>query len=288
MGLKKLQEELKVAKEDCEDQFKIIGNYKSEIDSRKKIIYFKEQDKKKLNGGMCPILNIKCPSISGQLEKVDIIKNKEIATINQEINEINNLIKAEEDCMVYYNNVYESIQKHVQRTKEYLMKLTEAQKFSAYKYTAKDVQLYTDAIKVLDSFSGYYINEWLDTLSFIINDLLKPVNISIEFTPDKEFLKVNDAGQIFKYEQLSSGQKVFLNSIFKIGLLLNNGQTCGILLIDEGINTLDNVNLQNFLEILKNVNFQVCLIYQNITKEIQDVNYLNVERKNGVSIIKHG
>ena len=282
-GIKKLQEELISAKKDCDDQYKIIGNYKSDIQSREKLVYYKEQDKKKLNGGMCPILNTKCSQISGQLEKVDTIKNKEIAIIKQEINEIDNLVKSEEDCMKYYNDVYESIQKHVQKTKDYLMKLKEAQKFSAYKYTAKDVQLYTDSIKVLDSFSGYYINEWLDNLSIIINDLLNPVNISIEFTPDKEFLKVNDSNQIFKYEQLSSGQKVFLNSIFKIGLLLNNGQTCGILIIDEGINTLDNINLQNFLEILKNLNYQTILIYQNITKEIQDVKYINLIREKGIS-----
>lgn len=285
-GIIKLQKELNAAKIECNDQYKIISNYKSEIDSRKKIIYFKEQDKKKLNGGMCPILNTKCPQISGQLEKVDIIKNKEITLINQEIGEIVNLVKSEESCMEYYNNVYESIQQHVQKTKEYAMKLREAFKFVAYKYTAKDVQLYTEAIKVLDSFSGYYINQWLDNLSIIINDLLKPVNISIEFTPDKGFLKVTDAGQVFKYEQLSSGQKVFLNAIFKIGLLLNNGQTCGILIIDEGINTLDSINLQNFLEIIKTLNFQVCLIYQNITKEMQDVNYISVERKDNNSIIK--
>ena len=35
--------------------------------------------------------------------------------------------------------------------------------------------LYTESVKVLDSFAGYFINEWLTQLSIIMNDLLKNV-----------------------------------------------------------------------------------------------------------------
>ena len=171
----------------------------------------------------------------------------------------------------------------LKKTESYLMKLTEAFKFIDYKYTKADIQLYTDAIKTLDTFSATYIQEWLTNLSVILNDLLKDLNISVEFSADKSFMKVNNNGQELKYEQLSSGQKVFLNSVFKLSILLNNGTNSGLILIDEGINNMDSVNLGKFMEILKNLRYQVCIIYQNIDKEIDDVNYIKVERKNGES-----
>jgi DNA repair exonuclease SbcCD ATPase subunit len=135
MGLKKLVEDISSAKKDCEEQYKVIGDYKSEIDSRKKIIYYKEQDIKKLNKGYCPILGRTCHELKDNLVSVETAKENEIQKIEAEITEINNLIASEEDCMKMYNDVYESIQQKISRTKEYLMKLKEAQKFSAYKYT---------------------------------------------------------------------------------------------------------------------------------------------------------
>jgi ABC-type dipeptide/oligopeptide/nickel transport system ATPase subunit len=285
MGLRKLQEELNIAKKDCDEQYKIIGNYKSEVDSRKKIIYFKEQDKKKLNGGNCPILNVKCSQISGQLEKVNIIKNKEIGTINQEIEEIDNLLQSEEDYMNHYNKIYESIQGKIQRTKDYLMKLREAQKFSNYKYTLKDVQLYTDSIKTWDSFSGWYIQTWLDNLTCIINDLLKPINIIISFSADKQFLLITEDNREMKYENLSDGQQVFLNIVFKIGILLNNGINNGIVIIDDSINLLMMENIKKLIEVLKQTPFQIFLVKQDIVKGILDVNYIDIIRKEGESKI---
>jgi len=285
-GLLRLQEELNLTKQDCDNQSKLLGNYKSEISSRNKIIYFKEQDKKKLNGGVCPILNVKCSQIGEQLSTVNLIKNKEIGIINAEIKEINNLLQSEEDLMNHYNNVYAGIQSKIQKTKECLMKLKEAFRFKEYKFTASDVTLYNDSIKTLDSFSAYYVMEWLNNLSFILNDLLRPININVKFSIEKDFIKVNDGKQELKYEQLSSGQKTFINTVFKIGILLNEGISEGLLLIDEGINTCDQISFQKLLEIISNLQFQSIIIYQNVNKEIKEVNYINVERKNGVSAIK--
>lgn len=171
----------------------------------------------------------------------------------------------------------------LKKTESYLMKLTEAFKFVEYKYTKADIQAYSDAIKTLDAFSASYIQEWLSNLSIILNDLLKDLNISVEFSADKSFMKVNNNGQELKYDQLSSGQRVFLNSIFKLSILLNNGTSTGLILIDEGINNMDNINFGKFMEILKNLRYQVCLIYQNVDKEIDEVNYIQVVRKNGES-----
>jgi protein tyrosine/serine phosphatase len=39
-----------------------------------------------------------------------------------------------------------------------------------------------DSIKILDSFSSYYITEWLSNLGIILNDLLRDLNLSVEFS----------------------------------------------------------------------------------------------------------
>ena len=285
-GLTKLTEDLSSAKKDCEDQYKVINNYRSEIESRKKIIYFREKDKAFLKVGECPVLKIKCEKLEKQLIPIEKDKEEEIQTVKQEITEITNLLKVEESCMQNCNDVYESIQKRVQRTKEYLMKLKEAQKFAAYKYTKEDVQLYADSVKILDSFSSYYIMEWLSNLEIIINDLLKGLSLSVEFSAEKDFIKIINNGEELNYSQLSSGQKKFLGTIFKIGILLQEGIHEGVLLFDEGLGDIDSVNFYKLIEILKGLNFQCVIIYQNVNKEIVDVNYINVERKEGTSTIK--
>ena len=286
-GLTKLIEDLSSAKKDYEEQYKIVGNYKSEISSREKIIYYKNQELKKAEEGICPILKQSCDRIGKRMSDLD--KNNSLAEtykIKGEITEINNLLSSEESCMQMYNDLYESIQKRVQRTKEYLMKLKEAQKFAAYKYTKEDVQLYADSVKILDSFSSYYITEWLSNLQIIINDLLKGLNLSVEFSVEKDFIKINNAGQELNYSQLSSGQKKFLGTIFKIGILLQEGINEGILLFDEGLGDIDQINFYKLIEILKGLNFQCVIIYQNVDKSIVDVNFINVERKEGTSTIK--
>jgi len=76
-----------------------------------------------------------------------------------------------------------------------------------------------------------------------------------------------------------------LNCIFKVAILLNNGINDGILMFDEGINTLDKINLKKLIDVLKNLQFQTFLIYQNYDLE-EEVNVITVVRQNGVSEIK--
>jgi len=285
-GLIQLNEQLQMARKDLEDEANILSNFKSDISSREKIIFYKEAEAKKAKEGICPILKQTCDRIGSKMtEEAKLNSQKEITQAQEEIVEIKTMLKAEEEAYNYFKSIVDSLDTKIRKTKEFMMKLKEAQKFSAYKYTIKDVQLYADSIKVLDSFSGYYITQWLETLAIIINDLLKPLNISIEFTSDRDFLSVNNAGQILKYEMLSSGQKKFLGTIFKIGILLQEGINEGILIFDEGLGDIDAINLTKLIDILKSLNFQTLLIYQNIDKSITDVNYINIERKNNESRI---
>jgi len=286
-GLKNLQEELAIAKKDWDEQEKVVNNLQGEIKAKEKLIYFKNQDKAKMNNGYCPILKEKCKSLTEKLSEVMTDKTREIANLEADIKIIDVKLKSEKDYATYCKEIYNSLYEKIQKIKGLIMKLKEAEKFSAYKYTKEDIQLYADAIKTFDSFSAYYIMEWLGNLSLIINDLLKPINISVEFSDDKDFIKVTDNGIEMKFEQLSSGQKTFLGTIFKIAILLNEGKNEEVIIIDEGINTIDQVNFINLIEVLKNLQFQTLVIYQNCPKNLEEVNYINVERKNGESKISN-
>jgi len=285
-GYLKLTTELTETKKDYDEQQIIINKYRSEIDSRQKIIYFKNQDLKKMNNGYCPILGNKCSTLQSKQKEVEVAKVNEIKIIEEEITELKNLLINEEDYLNHCKKNQDYIFNKRNKTNEYIIKLKEAQKFSAYKYTQADVQLYSDSIKTLDFFAAYYIQEWLSTLSIIINDLLKKINLSVEFSIEKDFLKLTDNGQEFNYSQLSSGQKKFLGVIFKIGILLQEGKNNELLIFDEGLGDIDVINLYKLIDILKDLNYQCVIIYQNCPEEIKDVNYIEVERKDGISKIK--
>lgn len=209
--------------------------------------------------------------------------DEEIAALKKDIAELKEFVEAGQADMEYFNAHQTAISEKRNRVYQRIIKLKEAFKFKDYKYTPKDVAIYTEAIKLLDAFAGVYINEWLKSLEVIINHLLAKVNLSIEFSPDKDFLKVMDNGQVLKYEQLSSGQKTFLSAIFKVAILLQKGLT-GIIVADEGMGALDLINLKNLIEIVKDLNFQWVIIYQNISKDIE-ANFINIERKDGKSQI---
>lgn len=214
----------------------------------------------------------------GILTRIATIKDEQIKN-EAEIIKLATSIEISNEKVEYFNK------KH-QKTQEYLMKLKEAFKFSDYKYTIKDILLYTESIKTLDSFSAFYITEWLSNLSIIINNLLKGLNLSVEFSVEKDFIKLKNNGKEFSYNQISGGQKKFLGVIFKIGILLQEGINSGVLLFDEGLGEIDVVNLYKLIEILKTLSFQSVIIYQNCPKEIKDVNYLNIIRQNGESKIQ--
>ena len=167
------------------------------------------------------------------------------------------------------------------KAREKLLRLKGAFQFKDYKYTKADIVIYDEAIKVLDTFAGEYIKEWLGSLSIILNNLLNKLNIRVEFSADKDFIKVYDNEQILKYDQLSTGQRCFLGTIFKLAILLQQNKS-GIILLDDGLNNLDRINFRNLIEILKTLPFQAICVYQN-SDEIEDTKHFIVTRENGES-----
>jgi DNA repair exonuclease SbcCD ATPase subunit len=284
-GLDEIKVDYERFSKDREEQQGVINKLRSDIKSREQIIAYKEKELSKLNNGVCPILQDKCSKLENDLEKIRKERNTEIDKIEQEIAGLTQAIESEKESIEYYDATLESIREKEARARECLLKLKESFKFKDYCYTEKDIKLYEFAIKVLDDFAGWYIQNWLDNLTFIINDLLKSIDLSVSFSADKQFITITDDGQEMDYEQLSSGQQVFLNVVFKLAILLNNGINNGVVLIDEGINTLNFENLYKLIDILKTLPFQCFLIYQNIS-EVEGTKIIDVERKGKESIIK--
>jgi hypothetical protein len=265
----------------------IINQLRAEISSREKIIYYKQQEMKKVDEGICPVLKIKCEKIT---PKKDLNKSpnlgmtKDIDIIKEEINDYKKQLESETESIEYYNDSLSVIRNKENKAREKLLRLKGAFQFKDYKYTKSDILIYDEAIKVLDSFAGEYIKEWLSSLSVIINNLLKPINIFVEFTADKDFLHVYDNQQMLKYDMLSTGQKCFLSVIFKLAILMQQNKT-GIVLMDDGLNNLDSINLINLISICQTLPFQIIAVYQSRV-EIEDIKSFIVIRENGVSNVK--
>jgi hypothetical protein len=262
----------------------IIGQIKSEISSREKIIYYKQQEMKKVDEGICPVLKTKCEKISPKNKPNLSGIQVEIDNLNEEIHNYKKQLDSEEESIGYYNDSLIMLRNKEQKAREKLMRLKGAFQFKDYKYTKADIIIYDEAIKVLDSFAGEYIKEWLSSLSVIINNLLQPINIFVEFTADKDFLHVYDNQQMLKYDQLSTGQKCFLSVIFKLAILMQQNKT-GIILMDDGLNNLDTINLINLINICQTLPFQIIAVYQSKV-EIEDIKQFIVVREKGVSKIE--
>jgi DNA repair exonuclease SbcCD ATPase subunit len=268
-----------------EEQQRTLNKLNAEFISIAKQLDYKTNEFEKLHKGVCPYLNSKCKRLIDKAVTIQDDAQAEIYKLTQDRTKLAHEIKDTEDCMKHYKELYEFIQTKERNRKMFEMKLQEAFKFKDYKYTAKDVLLYTEAIKTLDDFSGHYINEWLAQLALIINDLLKNVNMQVEFSAEKDFIKIINEKNELKYDMLSSGQKTFLSAIFKLALLIHRGENNGIIIADEGLGNLDAINLQKFISILQNLNFQVIFVYQNLP-EINNIKTIKVIREQNESQIK--
>jgi DNA repair exonuclease SbcCD ATPase subunit len=276
----KLESDIKIIRNECNDLNKKKFTQEHEINRIKNLEIIKEAEIKKYNELINTYIK-QNEDYSFQLVDINVNLKKQ----TEESKELESRLINEEADLKNAYSIVESVETKLKMTESYLLKLKEAFKFSDYKFTLKDVLLYTESIKVLDLFASSYIKDYLQQLSIIMNDLMKPLNITIDFVDSKEFIEIKENNQKLKYTQLSSAQKTFLGICFKISILLQKGETEGILLIDEGLNNLHKVNFINLLEILKGLNFQVFCIYQNLP-EIKDVKIINLIRKNGITEVR--
>lgn len=272
---------------DKDTQMGVIGQIKSEISSKEKIIYYKQQEMKKVDEGICPVLKIKCEKITPKQDpskSCNLGITKEIDLLKGEINGYKSQLESETESIGYYDDTLSILRNKENKAREKLLRLKGAFQFKDYKYTKADIVIYDEAIKILDLFAGEYIKEWLGSLSIILNNLLNKLNIKVEFTADKDFLHVYDNGQILKYDMLSCGQKAFLSTIFKLGILMQQNKP-GLIILDDSLNNIDWNNFKNLINILKTLPFQAICVYQGLQESIEDTKHFITIRENNESKI---
>lgn len=261
-----------------------LNQKKSELQS---LVYLIQNNKEK----NIPAKDRKCPTCGTILGKTEaqVIAAKsegEIQIMQKQKEHLEFEIKENSEELLYLEAQGNNLNTHYGRLRNYKMRLEAAFKFANYKYTAQDVALYAESVKVLDGFASYYVSEWLGNLALIINDLLRPMNMSVTFNLEKDFISIAEAGRTLKYEQSSGAQQRFLNCVLKLAILLSEGKTTGEFIVDEGINEMDGPTLNKFLEVLRPLNFTSVIVYQKVNRDLQDVNYINIDRADGKSEVK--
>ena len=284
-SLSEMNSQIIESKNSIRDTQKSISKVDGEISAKKRIIEYKQNESKKAEEGICPILRTSCDRIGKKMTTADKSKlNQEVVQLNHEIEQLKSSTEGDNDYLADLEMQLQEVEESKQKINEKLMRLKGAFQFADYKYTKADIVIYDEAIKILDLFAGEYIKTWLESLQIIINNLLQSINISIEFVANKDFLLIMDNGQLLKYDQCSSGQKCFLNVIFKLAILMHQNKA-GILLWDDGLGSIDFTNLTNLITICQGLPFQIIGIYQNYNNEIENVKQIVIIRKNNESKI---
>jgi DNA repair exonuclease SbcCD ATPase subunit len=269
---------------DKRNEIKELNNFKYEQNEKQKAIETEQASRQAEIDKFTELKNTYQKQINDYEEKNKSIP-QQIEQLSDEIEQAQESLITEESCLKHYNELLINLQKHIQKTKENIMKLKEAFKFIEYKYGASDIQLYSDSIKTLDQFSGYFISEWLQNLNIIINDLLKNINLSVQLTEEKEFIRIKDGDKDLNYADLSSGQQVFFSCIFKLAILLQKGESDRIIIMDDGLGAMDESNFKNLIEICQTLPMQFFVVFQD-TPQLDNVNYIEIERKEGISYVK--
>jgi len=273
--LTKLQEEFNAQGEDPNREAREIYG---ELSGNNSVINNLTRQLEGFNQSICPTCKREMPK---DINDIHIEKIKEeLEVLNDRNDELNKYLKQLNEEIALYNNKSKILSRKMHHLEDLKFKLLQVKKLSAYKYTDKDIALYSNAIKILDNFSAIYIDNWLSNLSAVINSLLKELNISIKFNPTKEFMTVQDGTESIRYDQLSTGQKRFLNIVFKLAILMQKNLE-GIIVIDEGIDALDIINLKRLIRIFEALPFQVFLISQHSDiQSLKDIKCFHIVRQN--------
>ena len=210
-----------------------------------------------------------------------------LTEISQETLKINNAIASKipelkdiKDIINSQRTVREHISSRIHTLRDLKMKLEARLKLKEYKYTNRDVLIVKKAISELDRLSTYYLTESVRVLEPIINNVLEKINFKVSFETDKNkfAIKLEKDGVIYKYKDLSTGQKLILQIAMKLAILLEKGKT-GIIIADEGLSSLDRTNLMHILQIFDNFPFQLIFILHNLDEVPENIKIIDLDKK---------
>lgn len=159
-----------------------------------------------------------------------------------------------------------------------------------YRFEDKDIAIAKRAIEIIDDFANYYVIEWIKIIEPIVNSYIDRLNMYMNFNIDESGnieVVVTRNEKKYTYDQLSQGEKIFLSTIFKIALLMEQQET-GLMVADEAFNSLSGENLNRILEIISNLPIQLLCISHNPNLDKNLAKEIFIKKENDVSTIRKG
>jgi len=264
-GLSNLQSELNKIRSDIREIEN--GNIqeertKSQLAERKR--RFDSQEKVLKTSKKCYACGQELPKDKQKQMLQDLAK--EIKQLESKLPEIEKNLVMSKEIIDSFKKNQDKLQLHKEILSSLIMKLEGRLKQKDYKYTTKDVIIVKKALEELDKLSSYYLTESIRMLEPIINSILEKINFKVQFELDakgKFSINLQKESILYKYKDLSTGQKLILQVAFKLALLLEREES-GIIVADEGMSSLDRENLIHILSIFENLPFQLVFVIHNL------------------------
>lgn len=253
-----------------------------------KSIQIKKAQAYKLNSiNTCPTC---FQSVSSEYKKEILDElNNEINKFDKKLKEIQKQDKIYSDIIKSEEKRKDNIQKQKEKLNTLKYKLESRLKQKEYKYSDKDIELVKEAISVIDNFASYYVKEWVNVIEPIVNSYIRKLNMRFSFEVNEKgniSIIIKRDSEVFEYDQLSNGEKIFVSIIFKIALLMESNEQ-GLMISDEGTDALSTENIQRILSIIQQLPIQFIFVTHNPEVDFgTDAQKIYIEKENGVSTIK--
>jgi len=212
--------------------------------------------------------------LNAQLEN---IRNEDIEICSKIpiLKEENNTLQVVKDQFLSVREIFRPRRMKLQ---ELIIKLEGRLKQKEYIYTERDVIVVKKAIEELDKISSVYLVDTVHSLEPIINSVLAKIGFTVSFDVDIKgrfnILLTKEDIQ-YKYKDLSCGQGLILQIALKLALLLQRGLE-GILVSDEGLSALENNNLEDIINLFKELPYQLIFVLHRANIEDSEVNIIKL------------
>lgn len=202
--------------------------------------------------------------------KIDAYK-AEMTLLNDKIDELEALGKKRRDKRT--QNLFK-----LNRIERLIHKLEGRIKQKEYRYTGRDVEEVSYAIRELDNYYSQYLVESLNSLQPIINNIVNKINLSVFFVvkDGKISIELERDQKQFSYKELSSGQKMILNIAFQVAALLQKGQE-GLIVADEGFSNLDSDSIITLYDLFRDLPFQLISVIHRFNEETDGIKIIRIQ-----------
>jgi len=244
---------------------------------KKKLLDTIEEHKKDIEKAKEEIEGLKQAIITEKEQTIERFKNDRdnLITDNAYMSEE---MTNEEEILVQEKESRDKLTPKKERIQEYKLKLEARLKQKEYIYTERDVIIVKKAIEELDKLSSVYLVETVRSLEPIINSVLEKIGFEVTFDVDikgKFNILLTKEDIQYKYKDLSCGQRLILQIALKIALLLQQSKT-GLMISDEGLSALENDNLEDIINLFKDLKFQLVFVLHRASLEDPEINIIKV------------